>query len=508
VSTDAAALTPRTPRLPERPVIPGFHPDPTVCRVGEDYYLACSSFEYLPGVPIFRSRDLVTWEQIGSALERPAQVVPGAPASGGIYAPTLRHHDGTFWLVTTDVSRAGHLLVSATDPAGPWSDAVRIDAGGIDPDIAWDDDGTCYLTWTDGGTVQAVLDPATGSLLTEPQRLWSGTGGRDPEAPHLYRVGDTWYLLVAEGGTGLGHAVTVARGSAPSGPFEPCPDNPLLTARGTDSAVQNTGHADLVQRPDGTWAAVFLGVRPTGSFPGWHVLGRETFAAEIDWIDGWPHLGGPLQPDTTPPLEQELGDDLPLDWVGAGVLPGDVLRRGAGGWTLAGPDGAGPDGRDGEDAERVFVGRRQQHRVVTVRAELDASAGSGGLEVRIDPAHAVAVEVDGDAVRAVARVGSLVQVLGSAPLPAGGPVVVELRIAPSTAPEYSRERGPDVIVVGLVGPSEPEGTDGPGGWRELGHLDGRYLSTEVAGGFTGRMVGVTCASGTLGVRSLHYSGRD
>ncbi|NNH06711.1 family 43 glycosylhydrolase [Cellulomonas fimi] len=477
--------------LPTRPVLAGFHPDPTVCRVGDTYYLACSSFEYAPGVPLFRSRDLVTWELVGHALDRPSQLrLDGVAPSGGVYAPTLRHHDGRFWLVTTNVSDGpGHLVVTATDPAGPWSEPVHVRAAtGIDPDLAWDEDGTCYLTWSDGGIVQAVLDPTTGELLGEPQKVWGGAGGKDVESPHLYRVDGTWYLLVAEGGTAAGHAAAVARGPSPSGPFESNPANPVLTARGTASVVQNTGHADLVQRPDGTWAAVFLGVRTAGYFPSWHVLGRETFATEIRWVDGWPQVGAPVEPsgpDTG--ATQTLGTDaLPGDWVGAGVFPADVLRRSDDAWVLA----ARPD-------ERTFVGRRQQHRsfVATAVLTADDPGAVGGLELRIDPTHAVTAEVTGGHVRAVARVGPLVQVLGEADLPTGAAVVVEAR--PSAAAWYSHERGPDEVVVAV---------DGAHGRVELGSLDGRYLSTEVAGGFTGRLVGLVASAGEVAVHAFTYTG--
>lgn len=169
----------------DNPVIPGFHPDPSVCRVGEDYYLACSSFEYFPGVPIFHSRDLVHWTQIGNALDRPGQLrLPlDSPSSGGIYAPTLRHHDGRFWLIVTNVSGDGNLLFTATDPAGPWSDPVRLPGvQGIDPDLAWDEDGTCWCTTA--GVGQIRIDPRTGETFGPSRRLWSGAAeAKAPEAP-------------------------------------------------------------------------------------------------------------------------------------------------------------------------------------------------------------------------------------------------------------------------------------------------------------------------------------
>ncbi|AEI13501.1 glycoside hydrolase family 43 protein [Cellulomonas gilvus] len=473
--------------LPRRPVIAGFHPDPTVCRVGPDLYVACSSFEYAPGVPLFRSRDLASFELVGHALDRPTQLgLRDVGPSGGVYAPTLRHHDGLFWLVTTNVTDGpGHLLVTAPDPAGPWSDPVRIEAGGIDPDVAWDDAGTCYLTWSDGGIVQAELDPRTGALLTTPRRLWSGTGGRDPEGPHLYRVGEHWYLLVSEGGTGLGHAVSVARGPSPAGPFEPDPAGPFLTARGTDHPVQCTGHADLVELADGTWAAVFLGVRHAGRFPGWHVLGRETFAVRVAWQDGWPRLAGPIEPVAGPdgaPAHELPGaatGALPRAWVGSGVFPDDVLRPGPDAWVLT-----------ARDDERTFVGHRQEHRFVSAHASVAAAAGVGGLEVRLDPWHALTLEREGRTVRAVAHVGDLTSVLGAAE--ADDEAALELRVVPSTAATYAREQGPDEVVALL---HDAHGT------HELGRIDGRYVSTEIAGGFTGRMVGLVCREGAIDVRS-------
>jgi xylan 1,4-beta-xylosidase len=270
------------------PVIAGFYPDPSVCRVGGDYYLACSSFEYFPGVPVLHSRDLVHWEQIGNARQWP--LPDTTPSSGGVYAPTLRHHDGRFWLIVADGSGAV-VLTSAADPAGPWSDPLVIDGiSGVDPDIAWDEDGRCWCTYA--GIAQARINPQTGEVLSEPRRIWSGTpGARDPEAPHLYRIGDFWYLLIAEGGTERGHCVCAARSLSPDGPFEPCPANPVLTHRSTSRPVQNTGHADLIQAPDGSWWMVLLGVRPHGGTPGWHTLGRETYLVPVKWADGWPVPG-------------------------------------------------------------------------------------------------------------------------------------------------------------------------------------------------------------------------
>ncbi|MDU0300755.1 glycoside hydrolase family 43 protein, partial [Streptomyces sp. PAL114] len=280
--------------LYDNPVISGFHPDPSVCRVGDDYYLVCSSFEYVPGLPLFHSKDLVHWEQIGNVLDRPGQLplpLPGAKASGGLYAPTIRHHDGRFWVVDTNIDGGGNFVVWAERPEGPWSDPVWLALDGIDPDLAWEEDGTCWCAFSGpaGGINIARIDPAGGKVLEGPVPTWSGSGLKFPEAPHLYRVGGWWYLLIAEGGTERGHAVSVARARSPRGPWEAAPGNPLLSHAGTARPVQNTGHADLVEAPDGSWWMVLLGVRPRGFTPDVHVLGRETFLTPVEWdADGWP----------------------------------------------------------------------------------------------------------------------------------------------------------------------------------------------------------------------------
>ena len=203
---------PRAMISPANPVVPGFFPDPSVCRADDGYYLACSSFEYFPGVPIHHSDDLQTWTHVANALDRPEQLpLAGAPASGGIYAPTLRHHDGLFWLVTTNVSSARTRHLHGRGPARALVGSVPVDgAAGIDPDLAWDADGTCWLTYSElggGGSTRSAgrssrsASTRSGRPLEPPRALWSGTGLQFPEAPHLYEIDGTWYLLIAEGGT-------------------------------------------------------------------------------------------------------------------------------------------------------------------------------------------------------------------------------------------------------------------------------------------------------------------
>ncbi|WP_405813891.1 glycoside hydrolase family 43 protein [Streptomyces sp. NBC_01390] len=477
------------------PVIPGFHPDPSVCRVDDDYYLVCSSFEYFPGIPVFHSRDLLHWTQIGNALDRPGQLrlTAATPSSGGIYAPTLRHHDGRFWLIVTNVAQGGgNMLFTATDPAGPWSDPVRLpDVPGIDPDLAWDQDNTCWCTVA--GVSQVRIDPYTGQTFGPPRKVWSGApGAKAPEAPHLYRIGDYWYLLIAEGGTERGHSVSIARGRTPAGPFEPCPGNPILTHRSTDHPIQNTGHADLVQAPDDSWWMVFLGVRPRGGTPGWHALGRETYLTPVDWVDGWPVLGevpselpAPDWPLAPGPAE-EVRDDFDLSephprWISVRDRPAEhCTTKERPGWLTLHARG---DSLDEPDV--VFVGRRQQHLACQARTLIDPAEGRGGLAVRLDEEHHYEIEASEGEVRVLSRIGPLRTTVASRSVPAG-PVILRLDI--SETPPNGPRTGPDLLTFGI---EEPDDT-----FTALATLDGRYLTTEVAGGFTGRVIGMYAATGT------------
>ncbi|MEU0053109.1 glycoside hydrolase family 43 protein [Streptomyces sp. NPDC006309] len=489
-------------RTYDNPVLPGFHPDPSVCRAGDDYYLVCSSFEYVPAVPLFHSRDLVHWRQIGNVVDRPEQLAlsDDVPASGGIYAPTIRHHDGRFYVITTAVGAGGTFLVTADRPEGPWSDPVWIDLPGIDPDLAWDEDGNCWCAMA--GVTVARIDPGTGKVLEGPLPMWSGTGLADPEAPHLYRIGDRWYLLLAEGGTGLGHGVSVARARSPRGPWEPAPGNPLLSHRGTGLPVQCTGHGDLVQAADGSWWMVLLGTRPRGWFPGFHVLGRETFLVPVEWSDGWPEAGAVRERHPAPavwaPVEQPPVRD---DFTGTELAPHWISphRRPEGCWSLTERPGRLTLAATGDSLDRpghTFVGRRQQHHDCRAAALLEPGAARAGLSVRLDEAHHYDLEVSGGTAAVIARIGPLRRTVAEQPVPAG-PLTLAVDIRASRDP--GPRNGPDTLLF-TVGAGE--------GTLRLAELDGRYLSTQVATGFTGRVIGMYVTEGRAAFDWFDYLPAD
>ncbi len=280
------------------PILPGFYPDPSICRVGDTYYLVNSSFEWFPGLPVHKSKDLVNWEKIGHGLHRADQIVyiDGLDNSAGIFAPTIRHHKGTFYIITTMVGQKGNFIISAKDPKGPWSDPKWIaDAPGIDPSLFWDDDGKCYYTGAavvDGtqgewqgknGIWMQEIDPDKGVLIGEKKQLTYGhaSNARWAEGPHLFKINDEYLLLIGEGGTGEYHAVTVFNSKNLWGPYVPNHANPVMTHRhlGKSHPIGQTGHADLVQTQNGEWWSVLLAKR---YIDGYVTLARETFLAKVE----------------------------------------------------------------------------------------------------------------------------------------------------------------------------------------------------------------------------------
>ncbi|MGH8954584.1 MAG: glycoside hydrolase family 43 protein [Microbacterium sp.] len=483
------------------PIISGFHPDPSICRVGDAYYIATSSFEYSPGVPIHRSTDLVRWELVGNALDRDSQLRPSVAAKdSGIYAPTLRHHDGRFWLTTTDTSRPfdGQLIVHADAAEGPWSEPVFVPGAiGIDPDLAWDEDGTAHLSWRSfhpelDGIASVPVDPETGAPLGEPRLLWAGTGLPHIEAPHLYRIGEWWYLLVAEGGTERGHTVSIARSRTIHGEYEACPANPILTHRSTAHPVQNTGHADIVENADGSWSVVYLGVRPRGITPAFHVNGRETFVAGVDWIDGWPRIDEDRY--EIPEKDHAFTDDLTFPslhprWVSPGAHPS--------GFTTPDADGAVLRFHDARESRSILATRALDD-LWEAEIDLEDLMGEVRVLVRLDDTHWYGVDLTAAEAVMTLAVGPAVARPSRTAIAGASRLTVGIRVFRRPAPQpWGANPEPDMIGFSV--------RSGDGDGVDLGSYDGRYLSTEVAGGFTGRVWGVEILGGSARVSGVRYS---
>lgn len=396
------------------PILPGFYPDPSICRVGDDFYMITSSFSLFPGVPIFHSTDLAHWEQIGHVLDRKSQLHTTADhMTAGIMAPTLRYHDGTFYMITTNVSDKWNFIVTAKDPQGPWSDPYWLEGcPGIDASLFFDDDGKAYITGTredskdDGKERNQVIwiseiDLVNMRLVGEKKTIWGGAlvNCASPEAPHLYRKDGYYYLMIAEGGTEHFHAVTIARSKNIFDYYEGYAGNPILTHRhlGRDYPICNVGHADFVELKSGEWYAVMLASR---LIEGYHKnLGRETFIAPVVWEEGWPVISpgtgkvewsysAPELPATTqkPKAVRDdfEGEKLGMDWVYFGTPYEDFHTLSDSKLTLKLlPRSMSPELRkidlsatktDKGVPSLSFIGRRQLHASfrISVRMRFDA----------------------------------------------------------------------------------------------------------------------------------------
>lgn len=387
------------------PILPGFYPDPSICRVGEDYYLVTSSFSYFPGVPIFHSRDLVNWRQLGHVLDRPSQLdLDGVGHSHGIFAPTIRYFNGVFYIITTNVTKGGNFIVTAKDPAGPWSDPCWLDdAPGIDPSLFFDDDGKAYYIGTNevpgGGQYYGdneiwlrELDLDNMALTGPRYGLWRGAMKNAiwPEGPHLYKINGMYYLMIAEGGTDYHHSVTIARSAKLTGPYEGNPGNPILTHRhlGRNYPIVNTGHADLVETQNGEWWMVLLASRPYGGY--YRNLGRETFLVPVIWEDGWPIVSpgtGRVEFQYRVPCLEDSGavpvqvrDDFDgnrLDYVWNTIrTPRDQF------WSLEDRNGylrlKLRNRKLKDKGNPSFIGRRQQHICFSASAAMEFTPGEDG----------------------------------------------------------------------------------------------------------------------------------
>ncbi len=493
------------------PILSGYYPDPSVTRVGDDYYLVLSSFAHFPGLPIFRSKDLVNWTQIGNAIDRPEQLdFTGMRTSQAVFAPDISFHDGLFYIVNTCVSCKGNFVITAKDPAGPWSNPIWLPFEGIDPSIYWEGDKAYIVNNRapdetpryDGHRAIWIqeYDWRAGKMVGESTQLINGGVdiAKKPvwiEGPHIFRKDGYYYLTAAEGGTSVNHSQVVLRSKDLRGPFVPYADNPILTQRDLDPArpnpITSSGHAKLVQTQAGDWYATFLAVRPyEGDY---YNIGRETFLLPVSWQDGWPIIlpkgqaipfvgTRPRLPASPPPALPTSGDfgyvddfggaKLAMQWVGIRTPKTSVYRLDQGELVL------GRGTRIGDlTGAPAFVGRRQQHHVATmsttVRFAPDADGDRAGLAAVQSDANYLFFGVTRIAGKPVVALYTAADgketLVASAPAAGTGPVTLTIRA----------DRGTMAFDYAMAGRTTTLARD----------VDARFLSTKAAGGFVGTLVG-------------------
>ena len=491
------------------PVLPGFHPDPSIVRVGDDFYAVTSTFSWFPGLPILHSRDLVNWRQIGNAIDRPSQVdFTGLGTNRGLFAPAITYHDGRFWIVNTCIECSGNFVITASDPAGPWSDPRWLDFGGIDPSLFFDPDGTAWIVYNDAPPGEPRYEGHRALWLQQfdarkmqvaPERTLLVDGGVNPaenpiwaEGPHIYLVDGWYYLLTAEGGTADQHSQTIYRSRSLKGPYEPGAFNPILTQRDLPAdrpdRVEATGHADVVRLDDGSWWGLFLATRP---FAGQSTLmGRETFLLPMEWIDGWPRF---LDSGKAVPMETTRPDlpagkpvnrtrwrddfDAPLSnaWIGIRT-PGNTQQMLVGEGRLhlvAGTSAAG------SLAKPAFTGRRLRHHAADFSTRLEfapkSSGDFAGLLAFMDEHHFLAIGREGQRLIVRRRTDGDQPEIGveltSLAVPGDGPVELRLALNGGRADAYWRKAG-------------------AAQWQVLAEgIDVEPLASVHAGLFTGLVVG-------------------
>jgi xylan 1,4-beta-xylosidase len=515
-------LAPAGPDDYHNPIIAGFYPDPTIVRAGDDFYAAMSSFAYFPGVPIFHSRDLVSWTQIGHVLDRPSQLnLDSAGVSRGIFAPSLSYHDSTFYMITTLVDRGGNFFVTARNPAGPWSDPVWLsEIDGIDPSFFFDDDGKTYILNNGPPVGKPLYDGHRAIWMQEyDMRARKLVGARSVivnggvdlakkpiwiEAPHIFKRDGMYYLICAEGGTADQHSEVVFRSRSVHGPYVPFAGNPILTQRHLDSSrafpVETAGHADFVETPNGEWWALFLGTRNYGRDL-WNT-GRETFLLPVAWVDGWPvmltgkatvpytHARPNLPHQPAPPVPHSGNFTVRDEFDARSLAPyWTMLRTPRTQWfDLTTTPGSltlqsRPESLSGV-GQPSFIARRQQHGTATVSTALSyapAAAGDkAGLVAFHNESHYFFLGIVHDGTRPMiqlqrraSRDATADSVLAFAPVPERltGPVFLRMR---------ARDGRYDFFYA--TAPDE---------WKPLlEDADGTILSTKVAGGFVGTMFGM------------------
>lgn len=508
------------------PILQGFYPDPSVTRVGDDFYLVTSTFSYFPGIPVFHSKDLVNWTQIGNAIDRPDQLdFKKLGLSRGVFAPTIQAKDGIFYILNTCVDCGGNFVITAKDPAGPWSNPIWLPdlEGGIDPALFFDDDGRTWIINNgppigqpeyQGHRAIWIQEFDLAALTTRGPRTLLVNGGVDfstkpiwIEGPHILKKDGWYYLICAEGGTAEGHSQVALRSRNVLGPYTPNPNNPILTQRGLPrdraNPITSAGHAQLVTTPRGDWWATFLAVRPyDGDF---YNTGRETFLLPVTWQDGWPRITRPGEvipyTHTRPKLPRQRapkvatngtldvrdefdGDVLPPYWM--------MMRNPRSLWYILENGSLTVTARKaglGDNANPSFLGRRQQNinasAETVVRFAPRQDGDRAGLAVLQNDDYWASIAVG---MERGERVVTLEWRRGPDQPPAGVQVASVPLKAPPGAPVYFRitAKGPDYSFAYATA---------PGRWISLGKIDGTTLSTRTAGGFVGAVFGPYARSG-------------
>ncbi len=494
-SVSLASITPQNPFAAgvdhsepvtyNNPVLPGFYSDPSVVKVGDFFYMVSSTFEYFPAIPVFRSRDLVNWQQIGHVVTRPEQL----PRGVNIFAVTLRYHDGQFYIITTNVGHGGNFLMTASDPAGEWSEPVWLDIPGIDPDLFFDEDGKVYVVNSEFHLYE--INPQTGAIINDAGAIWATTGGRYAEAPHIYKKDGWYYLMAAEGGTEEAHSVTIARSHNIAGPYYSNPANPILThvnRAGQQNPIQGLGHGDMVKADDGSWWMLFHGYRSLVPGGVHHTLGRETCLAPVNWPKfGWPQVNGngtitpqmrvptlPLSPFPPAPAEVTFSKPLGLECntVQAPLAEAFHHDPAAGTLTITGSEyELGNVHQKGVS----FIGRRLQHPAFYASTVMDFMPQSdnekAGLTLLNNGTHFDLNVVNKQRSRYV-----------QAEFMFGGITYTSeaFRLAP----------GKVTLIVESEGDSFTFSFQQGNSIQEVETVSARYLSSETVGGFTGTYVGL------------------
>lgn len=476
------------------PVIKGFYPDPSVCRAGDYFYLVCSSFQFFPALPLFKSKDMINWEQIGHCITRKSQLnLCGVTASAGIFAPTIRYNNGRFYVVVTNTSGDGNFYVYTDDINGEWSEPIPVARGGIDPSLLFDGDKTYFMSngeddFGEKGISLCEIDIETGKVLSPCKCISKGTGGRFIEAPHLYHIGEYYYLLVAEGGTEYGHTECLLRSRTPFGEYESCPDNPILTNRHLGGyIIQGAGHADIVEDKNGRWWMVNLGFRQIHQWRQFHHLGREVFLEPIYWqTDGWFKVGAdgtsrhvlevteegctyPDEPVLYPESKWSLDEKTACfircpDYANYRFEGSRVYLRGC-------------KEKLTSRGNVTFAGDRQ--REFNCTAEVEISGETLGSKTRCGITAYMDENNHYDLTAEKAEVGYKV----SGIIVVGGVMLKCCEITVKDNIKLKIVAEPQMYKLFAFNGSE---------WDNLGGMESKYLSSEVCEGFTGVVIGIFC----------------